>query len=301
MIPRGIAFLKRALLVRSIKYEVMSRRAASLLQRRDYSPSQSNRCEHFMTESRGALVTGGAYGIGRGIVQEFAKRGETAVIADRDSERGTALESALKAFGAEVLFVPTNIRIESQIQSLMEQVSRVFGRIDMLCNNAGIERYRRAEEYTIDDWNAISETNLRGAFLCTKYAYPFLKKVRGCIVNISSVQGIANEPQISAYAASKAGLLGLTRGLALDFASDGVRVNAICSGAIRTGMMEPFINDQDDPEEAVRVIGRNIPLGRVGQPEDIAQAVYFLASPAASYITGAVLVVDGGLLSRLST
>ena len=115
----------------------------------------------------------------------------------------------------------------------MARVSEVFGRIDVLCNNAGIERYRRAEEYTIDDWNAISETNLRGAFLCTKYAYPLLKKSRGCIVNISSVQGFANEPQISAYAASKAGLLGLTRGMALDFAVDGVRVNAVCPGAIQ--------------------------------------------------------------------
>jgi meso-butanediol dehydrogenase/(S,S)-butanediol dehydrogenase/diacetyl reductase len=171
----------------------------------------------------------------------------------------------------------------------------------VLCNNAGIERYRRADEYTLDDWNAISETNLRGAFLCTKYAYPFLKKTGGCIVNISSVQGIANEPQISAYAATKAGLLALTRGMALDFAGDGVRVNAICPGAIQSGMMEPFIKDQPDPVEAVKAIGRTIPLGRVGQPEDIAQAVYFLASPAAGYITGAALVVDGGLLSRLST
>jgi NAD(P)-dependent dehydrogenase (short-subunit alcohol dehydrogenase family) len=254
-----------------------------------------------MTETRVALVTGGAYGIGRGIVQHFAGKGDSVVIADRDAERGTALESSIKASGGRVLFVSTDIRIESQIESLMTTVSEVFGRIDVLCNNAGIERYRRADEYTLEDWNAISETNLRGTFLCTKYAYPLLKRVCGCVVNISSVQGLANEPQISAYAASKAGLLGLTRGTALDFAADGVRVNAICPGAIRSGMMEPFIKDQPDPEEAVKAIGRAIPLGRVGQPEDIAQAVYFLASQAASYITGAVLVVDGGLLSRLST
>jgi NAD(P)-dependent dehydrogenase (short-subunit alcohol dehydrogenase family) len=254
-----------------------------------------------MTESRVALVTGGAYGIGRGIAQEFARKGEGIVIADRDSERGAALESSIGATGGQVLFVHTDIRIESQIQALMARVLDVFGRIDVLCNNAGIERYRRAEEYTIEDWNAISETNLRGAFLCTKYAYPFLKRARGCIVNISSVQAFANEPQISAYAASKAGLLGLTRGMALDFAADGVRVNAVCPGAIQTGMMESFIKDQPDSEEAVKAIGRTIPLGRVGQPEDIAQAVYFLASPAAAYITGGVLVVDGGLLSRLST
>jgi NAD(P)-dependent dehydrogenase (short-subunit alcohol dehydrogenase family) len=254
-----------------------------------------------MTESRVALVTGGAYGIGRGIVQEFARTGEAVVIADLDAKRGVALESSIAAAGGKVLFVRTDVRVESQIQALMARVSEVFGRVDVLCNNAGIERYRRAEEYTIEDWNSISETNLRGAFLCTKYAYPLLKKVRGCIVNISSVQGLASELQISAYAASKAGLLGLTRGMALDFAADGVRVNVVCPGAIRSGMMEPFIKDKPDPEEAVRAIGRTIPLGRVGQPEDIAHAVYFLASPAASYITGAVLVVDGGLLSRLST
>jgi NAD(P)-dependent dehydrogenase (short-subunit alcohol dehydrogenase family) len=243
-----------------------------------------------MTESRVALVTGGAYGIGRGIVQEFSSKGDAVVIADRDLERGVALESSIAAGG-----------VESEIQVLMARISEVFGRIDVLCNNAGIERYRRAEEYTIEDWDSISETNLRGTFLCTKYAYRFLKTTRGCIVNISSVQAFASEPQISAYAASKAGLLGLTRGMALDFACDGVRVNAVCPGAIRSGMMEPFIRDQPDPEEAVKAIGRTIPLGRVGQPEDIAHAVNFLASPAASYITGAVLVVDGGLLSRLST
>jgi NAD(P)-dependent dehydrogenase (short-subunit alcohol dehydrogenase family) len=254
-----------------------------------------------MSDSRVALVTGGAYGIGRGIVQEFAAKGDAVVIADRDAERGVALESSLKAAGKQVLFVPTDVRIELEIQALMRRVGDVFGRIDVLCNNAGIERYRRADEYTLDDWNAISETNLRGAFLCAKYAYPFLKKSRGSIVNISSVQALASEPQISVYAATKAGLLALTRGMSLDFAVDGVRVNAVCPGAIRTGMMEPFLKDQADPEEAVKAIGRTIPLGRVGQPEDIAQAVYFLASPAAAYITGATLVVDGGLLSRLST
>jgi NAD(P)-dependent dehydrogenase (short-subunit alcohol dehydrogenase family) len=202
---------------------------------------------------------------------------------------------------AKALFVRTNVRIENQIQELMTTAFEVFGRIDVLCNNAGIESYKRPEEYTIDDWTAIHETNLRGAFLCTKYAYPFLKKSGGAIINISSVQAIANEANISVYAASKAGLLGLTRGMALDFALDGIRVNAVCPGAIRTGMMEAQIRDHANPEEAVEAIGRTIPLGRVGLPEDIAHAVYFLASPSAGYITGATLVVDGGLLSRLST
>jgi NAD(P)-dependent dehydrogenase (short-subunit alcohol dehydrogenase family) len=254
-----------------------------------------------MIQPRVVLVTGGAYGIGRGIIQEFASHGAAVVIADRDRERGAQLDALLKAEGVQVLFVPTDVRIEAQIQKLVEQVAEFFGRIDVLCNNAGIECYRRAEEYTSDEWNAISETNLRGAFLCTKYAYSLLKQTRGCVVNISSVQAIANEMRISVYAATKAGLLALTRGMALDFAADGVRVNAVCPGAIQTGMMEPFLKNQPDPDEALKAIGRNIPIGRVGQPADVARAVYFLASPEAAYITGATLVVDGGLLTRLST
>ena len=254
-----------------------------------------------MSTSRVALVTGGAHGIGRGIVEEFVRHGERAVIVDRDRTRGSQLESSLRAAGHEALFVETDVRDEAGIQAAIGRTSDVFGRIDVLVNNAGIERYRRPEEYTADDWNAITDTNLRAAFLCTKYAYPFLRDSRGAVVNISSVQAFANEPQISAYAASKGGLLALTRAMALDYAGDGIRVNAVCPGAIRTGMMEPFIKDQPDPEEAVREIGRRIPLGRVGEPADIAHVVWFLSSSDAAYVTGASVVVDGGLLTRLST
>jgi NAD(P)-dependent dehydrogenase (short-subunit alcohol dehydrogenase family) len=253
-----------------------------------------------MTASRVAFVTGGAYGIGRGIVEEFVRRGDRAVIADRDRTRGAELESSLRAAGHDALFVETDVREEAQIRAAIDRVRDAFGGIDVLVNNAGIERYRRPEDYTADDWAAIADTNLRAAFLCTKYAHPYLRESRGSVVNNASVQAFANEPQISIYAATKGGLLALTRATALDFASDGIRVNAVCPGAIRTGMMEPFVNDQPDPEEAVREIGRRIPLGRVGHPEDIARAVWFLASPDAAYITGASLVVDGGLLSRLS-
>ena len=253
-----------------------------------------------MSASRVALVTGGAYGIGRGIVEAFARHGERAVIADRDRVRGAELEASLRAEGHDVLFVETDVREEEQIRAAVASVAEVFERIDVLVNNAGIERYLRPEEYTADDWSAIMDTNLRGAFLCAKYTYPFLRASRGAIVNISSVQAFANEPCISVYAATKGGLLALTRAMAIDYAADGIRVNSVCPGAIRTGMMEPFLKDQPDPEAAVREIGRRIPLGRVGVPDDVARAVWFLASPDAEYITGASLVVDGGLLTRLS-
>lgn len=253
-----------------------------------------------MLHSRVAIVTGGAYGIGRGIVREFARHGEAVAILDIDVERGRQLESAVKADEGQVVFIKTDVRIEAEVQESIEQVANAFGRIDVLCSNAGIELYRSAEHYTADDWDAVHDTNLRGAFLCAKYAHPFLKAQGGAIVFTSSVQAMASERNISAYVASKAGLLGLTRSMAVDFARDGIRVNAVCPGAIDTGMFEAFVQSPGDREESLGSIGRSVPLGRIGQPEDVARAVYFLGSSAAEYITGASLIVDGGLLSKLA-
>jgi NAD(P)-dependent dehydrogenase (short-subunit alcohol dehydrogenase family) len=254
-----------------------------------------------VNEPRVALVTGGAYGIGRAIVQHFAANNDSVVIADINEERGASLQKTLETQGVRALFVKTDVGKTEQVERLIKQSVDAFGKIDILCNNAGIEHYRRAEQYTLEEWSAITDTNLKGTFLCSKYAFPFLRAAKGCIVNISSVQAFATESQISVYAATKSAILGLTRGMALDFASDGIRVNAVCPGAIQTGMMEPFLAAEPDAEKALREFGKKIPLQRVGQPEDVAEAVFFLASNAARYITGASLVVDGGLLCKLAT
>jgi len=249
-------------------------------------------------QPRVVVVTGGAYGIGRGIVRLFVQRGDRAVIADRNVQRGCALQDELGAEAA--LFIETDVTGEDSIRRMIECAVERWKRIDVLCNNAGIERYRRADEYTSEDWNAIIGANLRGAFLCSKYAFPHLRAQKGCIIHISSIQGFANEPRISVYAGSKAGLMGLTRGMAVDFAAFGVRVNAICPGAIHTCMMETYLAGVEDPQSAVDKLSSAIPLGRVGQPEDIAGVAWFLASPDAAYITGASLTVDGGVLARLA-
>jgi NAD(P)-dependent dehydrogenase (short-subunit alcohol dehydrogenase family) len=254
-----------------------------------------------VNEPRVALVTGGAYGIGRAIVQHFAANNDSVVIADINEERGASLQKTLETQGVRALFVKTDVGKTEQVERLIKQSVDAFGKIDILCNNAGIEHYRRAEQYTLEEWSAITDTNLKGTFLCSKYAFPFLRAAKGCIVNISSVQAFATESQISVYAATKSAILGLTRGMALDFASDGIRVNAVCPGAIQTGMMEPFLAAEPDAEKALTKFGKKIPLQRVGQPEDVAEAVFFLASNAARYITGASLVVDGGLLCKLAT
>lgn len=253
------------------------------------------------SDFRVVIVTGGSYGIGRGIANYFARRQDAVVIAARDPQRGLAAEGAIRAASGRALFIATNVREEESIRAMVQRAVEEWGRIDVLCNNAGIERYARADEYTSEDFDAIHSTNLRGMFLCAKYSFPHLRDRGGSIVNISSVQAVANEPNISVYAAAKAGILGLTRGLAIDFAPLGVRVNAVCPGAIGdTGMMENALKSVADPAAVIDAASKAIPLGRMGTPEEVAAAVYFLASPQASYISGTTLAVDGALLARLA-
>ncbi len=247
-------------------------------------------------ESRVVIVTGGAYGIGRALVTRFAESGDRVVISDINAERGRQLAEKVP----QAMFHQTDVRNEDDIIKLIDFTVERFGTIDVLCSNAGIESYRRADQYSSADWSAITDTNLRAAFLTAKYCFEHLRQRAGSIVLTSSVQAFANERNISIYASSKAGLLGLMRGMALDFAPHGVRVNAVCPGATQTGMMEAALASEADPEGTVRALNSKIPLGRLGTPEDIANAVFFLASPQASYITGTSLVVDGGVLAGLA-
>jgi NAD(P)-dependent dehydrogenase (short-subunit alcohol dehydrogenase family) len=246
------------------------------------------------------VVTGGANGIGRGICHLFAARGWRVYCADKDESRGLELQREIGAGGGTLIFVPTDVRRVPALEALIETAAST-GRIDTLVNNVGIEKYARPEEFTLEDWDAIVEVNLRSTFLCARLALPHLAKVQGSIVNISSVQGFANEPGSSIYAATKSGILGLTRCLAVDFAAQRVRVNAVCPGAIYTAMTEAALVNDPHPQQTLDELSERIPLGRVGEPADVASAVFFLASAEASYITGASLVVDGGLLSRLAT
>jgi len=246
------------------------------------------------------IVTGGAWGIGRAVVRHFAGREYAAAIADIDSERGKVLEAAVRNEGGSSLFILTDVTHEQSVRGMVERVLSELGHIDVLCNNAGIEICRAVHEYSTADWDRVLNTNLRGAFLCAKYALPSLRSSRGSIVNVASIQAFVSERDMSAYAASKAGLLALTRGMAVEYARDGVRVNAVCPGAVNTGLMQTYLASHDDPQAKVQSMSEAIPLGRIGQPEDIASVVWFLASPEASYVTGAFLVVDGGVLAKVS-
>ncbi len=247
-----------------------------------------------MTDFTGkiAIVTGGSRGIGKAIALELGKGGAT-VVVNYNSSASSAEEviTAIKASGGDGMVYQADVSDADQVIALFKAVNEAYGRIDILVNNAGITRDNVIMMLKPDDFDAVLNTNLRSAWLCSKYASRTMMKQRsGRIINISSVVGIAGNGGQTNYAASKAGLIGLTKSLAKEIASRGVTVNAVAPGFIATDMTDSL--GDDIMKKAIDAI----PLGRQGTPEDVAKAVAFLASDDANYITGQVIVVDGGMV-----
>lgn len=241
-----------------------------------------------------ALVTGGAMGIGAAIVRSLADGGYAVVVADVAAAEGTALA---EASGGRIRFVRCDVADDGDVAAAVAACGKT---LDLLVNNVGIDREGAPESFAAGDWDALVAINLRSFWRASQLAIPALAQMRGSIVNISSVQAVANEPGVAAYAATKAGVLGMTRGLAVDLAPQGIRVNAVLPGAIMTPMQEAWLATKEDPAAILAELDRRIPLGRQGTPEDIAHVVTFLASDGAAYVSGASIVVDGGLLARLA-
>ncbi len=255
-------------------------------------------------DGRGVLVTGGALGIGRGIVRAFAGAGAGVAIADVDGPAAEALAAELRATGARVVAVVGDVSSAPDAERMVTETMAELGRLDILVNNAGIqptEWYFRLEDLPEEAWDRIVGVNLKGVFLMSKYALPRIRDTGrgGVVVNMSSVQGLQSMPGVPAYAASKGGILSLTRNMALDYAAEGIRVVAICPGTIDTELVRDLARAEGgDPEANVRRYGSVHPLGRIGRPEDIAEAVLFLAGDRASFITGEYLNVDGGFMAQ---
>ena len=244
-----------------------------------------------------ALVTGAATGIGRATAEAFARAGARVVIADRDAERGAVTARELHEIGPEVLFVPTDMADAKAVADLIGAVERRFGRLDYACNNAGIEGEQGpTADCTLENFDRVIAVNLRGVFLCMKYEIPLLLKGGGgAIVNMASVAGLVGFAGLPAYCASKGGVVQLTKTAALEYATQGIRVNAICPGAIQTEMIDRIINDDPGAQASFRAMH---PMNRMGQPEEIADAVVWLCSEQASFVTGHTLPVDGGMVAR---
>jgi NAD(P)-dependent dehydrogenase (short-subunit alcohol dehydrogenase family) len=249
-----------------------------------------------------ALVTGGAQGIGRAIVEKLAREGARVSFLDLEEAAGAAVARELGGGGVAVTFIRADVTREREVKDAVDEVVRGEGRLDVLVNNAGVNAYFDATEMTEAQWDAVFAVDLKGAWLCAKHALPAMKRARGgSIVNIASIHANLTIAGMFPYAAAKSGLVGLTRSLALDHAPNNIRVNAVLPGWTRTRLIEEWFRKQPDPAEAERQVLAVHPLGRLSTPMEVANLVAFVASDEASAITGAALAVDGGLGARFAT
>ena len=247
-------------------------------------------------EGRSAIVTGGARGIGLAIVERLAAEGAQVTFCDLGASAGDQALRELTRTGIAASFVQADVTREADVERLVSGVAERHGSVDILVNNAGINAYFDASTMTEAEWDSVFAVDLKGAWLCAKHALASMRPARrGSIVNIASIHAQMTIAGMFPYAAAKAGLVGLTRSLALDCAPLNIRVNAVLPGYTRTRLVEEWLSLQPDPAAAERRVHESIPAGRMASPAEIASVVAFLASDDAAFITGQVISVSGGL------
>ena len=249
------------------------------------------------------IVTGGAMGLGEATARAFAAAGAAVGIGDIDTDTGARVVQAIRTAGGQAEFVRADVALAADCEQLVARTAAVFGGVDILVSNAGIQppsSYQNVENTPEELWDRILAVNLKSRFLMAKYAIPEMRsRGGGVIVNIASVQGLQSMNLVPAYAATKGGDLSLTRQMALDYAAENIRVVAVCPGAIDTPLLRASIDHPGtDMNDALEMSGKIHPIGRLGVGADIANAVLFLASDRASFVTGEYLCVDGGLMAR---
>jgi len=251
-------------------------------------------------KDRVAIITGAGSGIGRASAILFAKEGAKVVVADFVPQSGLETVDIIKKNGGEAISVDADISKASDAEKTVKSAVKIYGKLDILFNNAGINLERTVTETTEPEWDRVQNINLKGVFLCSKYAIPeMIRGGGGVIINTASIRGLVGQYHLAAYCASKGGVVLLTKAMALDYGSNNIRVNCICPGGIETPMHLAFLATLKDPELEVQETLKKIPLGRMGQPEDVAWVALFLASDESAYLTGLAIPVDGGRVQHV--
>jgi NAD(P)-dependent dehydrogenase (short-subunit alcohol dehydrogenase family) len=244
-----------------------------------------------------ALVTGGTSGIGRETALQLAQAGAKVVLAGRRQEEGHAVVQEIASAGGEAHFVQTDVTQEDQVKRLVDETIQRFGRLDIAFNNAGVEQTGPVTDFAVEEYRKVFDINVLGVFLSQKYEIPaMLQSGGGSIINTSSILGHIAMPGAAIYNASKHAVEGITKTTALELAGQGIRVNAVAPGAIATDMIDRFAGDENS--ESRKQLAAQHPMGRLGQAKEVAAAVLYLASDAASFTTGISLPVDGGYLAK---
>jgi len=246
-----------------------------------------------------AVITGAGSGIGRAIALLFARQGAQVCSADLILARAEATAHAIAQEGGQAIAVQVDVSQRSSVQTLAEQVVAEFGRVDILCNNAGIGHTGSILECAEDEWDAVMAVNIKGVYLCSYFFLPYmLAQGEGNIINMASVLGLGGVPKRAVYSASKGAVIALTRQMAIEYAGDNIRVNCISPGTVNTPWVERLLAEKPDPEAARQRLNDRHPLGRLGTADEIAHAALYLASPESAFATGTNLVIDGGAAAR---
>jgi len=250
-------------------------------------------------QDRAVVITGSGSGIGRACALEFAKAGAAVVVADINLQAAEKTVQQIRADKGKAFACQVDVSRQDSVTELVNKTIKEYSKIDCLVNNAAVQINKTVADTTIEEWNIQMAVNVGGVFLCSKLFLPYLKTVRGNIVNMSSVNGFFVEPSCAGYCATKAAIIGLTKAMAIDHGHEGVRVNCICPGYIDAGLAEGYFQSQPDPEQARVDAGKLHALWRIGKPEEVARVAIFLASDDASFVTGSTYVVDGGFGSGM--